>query len=104
MTTLPWKAVSKRLKRWFKAELSGNLFNKRRGDEAVYKLWLVGRCVFCGEEFGQAEEVIWMPDHRRAYCLPCRDSIDASEREEAELERRMGPYAVRGVAKGDFYR
>ena len=102
--TLPWKSVAHRLRRWFKAELAGSLRNKRDRDQAVYRLWLVGLCAFCGSEFGHGEEVIWMPDHHRGYCLPCRDSIDASEREEAELEARAGPYAVRGVAKGDFYR
>jgi hypothetical protein len=98
-----WHLVALRYRRWFRSELAGNLFNKRRGDQATFKLWLVGRCVFCDRPFGELEEVIWIPAHRRGYCLPCRDSILAEEKDEADREARSGPYVTLGVPKKDFY-
>ena len=103
-SSLPWKLVAHRYRRWFKAELAGNLHNKRRGDEATYKLHLAGRCAFCGLEFTHGERITWMPDHQRGYCDSCRDEIDAAERREREQEAAMDGYALRGVSRKDFYR
>jgi len=99
-----WKAVATRYRRWFLAELAGNLHNKRDRDQKAMALWLTGRCLFCNQEFRHGETVVWLPAHRRAYCFECRDSIDAEERDEAEREAKAGEYVTHGVAKGGFYR
>lgn len=98
-----WRLAAARYRRWFRAELAGNLFNKRRGDQATYKLHLTGRCAFCGQPFDELETIVWIPGWHRGYCLGCRDEIDAAERAEAEAEAKVDVYARHGVARKDFY-